>query len=193
MVAIDPTPAKPRTRPKDRREQILREAYRLIAASGFNAVSLSEIAEACGIRKSSVLHHFPSMNDLLLAVLQMREDQDFEYYRDSPHTEEPGPAGARETFTRVFHHNLDRPEFVRLYAILSGEALAPDHPAHDYFAMRTRGAQEELARSLDWKPDPHAAAAELLAFWSGLELAWQHDPELDVRAVWENFSDRFFA
>jgi len=194
MSHTDVDTARPRKRPKDRREQILREAYRLIAEAGFNAVSLADIAAAAGIQKSSVLHHFASMNDLLLGVLALREEQDFAFYLESA---DDGPArdagAARERFTRVFHHNLDRPEFMRIYAILSGESLSADHPAHAYFAERTRLARSEIARSLSWKPDPALAAAELLAFWEGLELSGGHDPELDVRAVWEGFADRFFV
>jgi AcrR family transcriptional regulator len=184
----------PRMKAEDRRQQILNEAFQLIAVGGFNAVSLSDIARACGIQKSSVLHHFPSMNDLLFAVLQMREDQDFEFYSTLPMQDDaPGPQAARERFTRVFHHNLERHEFVRLYSILSAEALAPGHPAHEYFAMRSRLARGEVARSLQWKPDPDLAAAEFIAFWDGLELSWRQDPDLDPKAMWEGYCERFFA
>ena len=88
-----------RMHPEDRREQILRESLRLIATSGFNAVSLSDVARACGIQKSSVLHHFPSMNDLLLAVLTLREQQDLLFYTaldiESPADGEVGGARRR--------------------------------------------------------------------------------------------------
>lgn len=191
-AAVD-APAR-RRRPKDRREQILKAAFELIAESGFNAVSLADIASACGIQKSSVLHHFPSMNHILLEVLRMREDEDYEVYR----TEDEAPAeseieAARRRFTRVFLYNLERPQLVRLYSILSAEALAPDHPAHEFFAERTRVAREEIARSLPWKPSPEHAAIELHAFWDGLELAWRGDPDIDLRDVWESFCDRFFS
>jgi AcrR family transcriptional regulator len=194
MSTVDERPTFRRMRPADRRAQILQEAFQLIAVGGFNAVSLSDVAKACGIQKSSVLHHFPSMNDLLFGVLQLREDQDFDFYAAQPEQEHPtGPAGARERFTRVFRHNLERQEFVRLYSILSAEALSPDHPAHEYFAMRSRLARSEVARVLDWKDDPALAAAEFLAFWDGLELTWRHDPELDPLAMWESYCDRFFV
>lgn len=184
----------PRMKAEDRREQILQEAFQLIAVGGFNAVSLADIAKACGIQKSSVLHHFPSMNELLFAVLQMRELQDYDFYMEqSAEDGDVTPALARQRFTRVFHHNLERHEFVRLYSILAAEALAPDHPAHEYFGERSRLARAEVAKSLQWKPQPDLAAAELLAFWDGLELNWRQDPTLDPSAVWESFCDRFFV
>lgn len=187
-----------RMHPEDRREQILRESLRLIATSGFNAVSLSDVARACGIQKSSVLHHFPSMNDLLLAVLTLREQQDLLFYTaldiESPAgARSADPTASRQLFTRLFHHNLERPDFVRLYVILSAEALAPEHPAHAFYAENTARARTEITSALAWKPEPALAAVELLSFWQGLEAARCHDPSLDVRAVWETFCDRFFA
>jgi AcrR family transcriptional regulator len=193
---IEPTnkAAPRRRRPKDRRDQILRSAFALIAESGFNAVSLADIAKACGIQKSSVLHHFPSMNHILLEVLRMREDEDYAIYAEDESI--PGESeieAARRRFTRVFEFNLARPQLVRLYSILSAEALASDHPAHDFFAERNRTAIEEIARMLTWKPAPLVAAIELHAFWDGLDLAWRGNPDIDLREVWESFCDRFFV
>ena len=51
------------------RDQILREATRLMAAHGANATSVQSIADAVGIRKASVLYHFPSKEALRKAVL----------------------------------------------------------------------------------------------------------------------------
>lgn len=183
-----------RLAPEARREQILQQASRLIAESGFNAVSLADVGEACGIAKASVLHYYPTMNDLLLAVILHREEQDFFFYMDDA-VDGPAqdPPTARERFTRVFRRNLERPEIVRLYVVLSAEALAADHPAHAYFGDRARQARTEVQQHLSWKADPTLAAAEFLAFWDGLELAWRHDADLDVLGVWNNFCDRFFA
>ncbi|MFJ3034963.1 TetR/AcrR family transcriptional regulator [Curtobacterium pusillum] len=191
------TQATPRPRirmaPEERREQILRAAWRLIAESGFNRVSLADVAAACDIRKSSVLHYFPSMTDLLFAVIALREEEDYEFYADGgPMT--PGDRDSvRAAFTRVFQHNLERPELVRLYTVLSAEALAPDHPAHDYFASRAVLARGELASVLTWKASPSLAAAEFLSFWEGLQLTWRRGDEADAKAIWETFCERFFA
>src|SRR4051812_29324725 len=65
-----------RLAPDVRRRQIVTEATRLISIAGFNRVSLVDIARACGIRGPSVLHYFPSMNDLLAAVLAYRDEVD---------------------------------------------------------------------------------------------------------------------
>ncbi len=53
----------------DVRAQLLEAATKLFAAKGFDGTSLKDIADVVGIRKPSLLYHFPSKNDLRLAVL----------------------------------------------------------------------------------------------------------------------------
>lgn len=57
-------------RPLDVREQILEIATRCFAARGFDGTSLQEIAEGVGIRKPSLLYHFPSKDILRRSVLE---------------------------------------------------------------------------------------------------------------------------
>lgn len=46
------------------REDILHEAERIFAEFGFAGASLDDIAQAVGIRRPSVLHHFPSKREI---------------------------------------------------------------------------------------------------------------------------------
>ena len=51
-----------------RRDDILRIATELFAERGFNAVGMRAIADAVGIRSSSLYYHFPSKMDILHSI-----------------------------------------------------------------------------------------------------------------------------
>jgi len=184
-------PARRRLAPEVRRRQIVMEAARLISASGFNAVSLADIADACNIRKSSVLHHFPSMADLLAAVLDYRDELSHPERQEPEHYE--SPEAANESFRATVAHNQQQRELVRLYVMLRAEALDPGHPAHDYFFERERKALDGFKQVLHWKPRPELAASEMYSFWTGLEALWVADHVVDMLEVWDAFAERFFT
>jgi AcrR family transcriptional regulator len=52
------------------RTKILEAATRLFAAKGVDGTALQEIADAVGVRKPSLLYHFPSKEDLHRSVLE---------------------------------------------------------------------------------------------------------------------------
>jgi AcrR family transcriptional regulator len=52
-----------------RREQILAEATRLFAASGFSNTEVQTIADNLGIGKGTVYRHFPSKRDMFMAAV----------------------------------------------------------------------------------------------------------------------------
>jgi AcrR family transcriptional regulator len=53
----------------DVRSEIVRAATRLFAAKGFDGTALQEVADAVGVTKPAVLHHFPSKEHIRQAVL----------------------------------------------------------------------------------------------------------------------------
>jgi len=175
----------------ERREQILAAATELIAVSGFNGVSLGAFAAACGMTKAGLLHHFPSREQLLVAVLERRDELDLAAILDSS-----APAvdagSARVVVERLVRRNLSQRSIVQLYTVLSAEALDPAHPAHEYFRRRLSTSRAMLAEQLfGWHPEPDRAAVELLAFLDGLQLNWLRDPSIDFVAQWESYAARF--
>lgn len=66
----DPKEAPPRRSRGDGRAQILKAARRLLAARGFEGMTLQAVADEVGIRKPSVLHHFPSKAALRDGVIE---------------------------------------------------------------------------------------------------------------------------
>jgi AcrR family transcriptional regulator len=55
------------------RERILTAAYELFSRRGIRAVGTDEVIERAGVAKATLYRHFATKNDLVLAVLERRE------------------------------------------------------------------------------------------------------------------------
>jgi TetR/AcrR family transcriptional regulator, cholesterol catabolism regulator len=63
------------SRPRDQRyHEILERAARLIHQRGYEATSMQEIAEACGLTKAGLYHHIKTKEALLLAIMHYGMD-----------------------------------------------------------------------------------------------------------------------
>jgi len=51
------------------RDDIVARAIKLMLTGGYDGTSMAQIAEACGIRKASLYHHFPDKDALVLAAI----------------------------------------------------------------------------------------------------------------------------
>jgi AcrR family transcriptional regulator len=56
------------------RERILRAAYELFSRRGIRAVGTDQVIERAGVAKATLYRHFATKNDLVLAVLERREE-----------------------------------------------------------------------------------------------------------------------
>ncbi len=195
LESVDPPEAHSRgayAAGRARKAVILQTATELFGSAGFHTVSMLDVAAACGISRAGLLHHFPSKELLLTAVLAERERADDAVFRWG----DPDDADGRPWFTRLLQlvrHNSTRPELIRLFAVLSAEATAPRHPAHEYFVERyqasRRGCRDAFARAqsaglLTEGADPALLAVELLALLDGLQVQWLLEPDrIDMAAV----------
>ncbi|EPD85726.1 hypothetical protein HMPREF1529_00738 [Microbacterium sp. oral taxon 186 str. F0373] len=174
---------------RERRSRIVRDATALFARDGYAETSLRGIAERVGVSKSTLLHHYPSKDALLRAVLAERDRA----VSVSPPAHVERAADALRDLPRNAAANAaSAPGLIEVYAVLSCEALPPDHPAHDYFAQRfattieyftavLRAAQRD--GDLPTHRDPAREAIRLVALWDGLQYQWLYDREsVDVAA-----------
>lgn len=67
--------SKTRSQSSDARQRILVTAERLFYAEGVRAVGIDRIIAEAEVAKMSLYNHFPSKDDLILAVLQYREEK----------------------------------------------------------------------------------------------------------------------
>jgi TetR/AcrR family transcriptional regulator len=101
-------------RPTDTRERVLQVAQALFAERGYRGTSLRDIAKRIGIKAPSLLHHFPSKQQLYLAVL----DKMFESLEDAANALAWGQGSRQERMRRAVADTIDfiaeRPDFVRI-------------------------------------------------------------------------------
>ncbi|MGE0214844.1 TetR/AcrR family transcriptional regulator [Mycolicibacterium sp.] len=64
-----------RRRPKDRKQQILDQAVALFVDRGFHAVTVEDIAEACGVTARAVYRHYDNKQALLAAAIRAGQEQ----------------------------------------------------------------------------------------------------------------------
>lgn len=175
---------------RDRRARILADAMALFAQDGYGDTSLQSIAQAVGVSKSTLLHHYPSKEALLSAVLAER-DRGIRVLEAAPRPERA--AEVLRGIPREAAHSAEQsPGLVEVYAVLSCEAVPAGHPAHEYFRTRFRTVVDHVTAllrvaqvdgDLPAHRDPTFEALWLVALWDGLQYQWLYDPQgVDVAA-----------
>jgi AcrR family transcriptional regulator len=172
---------------RQRREDIVTAAIEVYRENGYHGSSLREVAKRAGITHAGLIYYFPTKEALLAAVLERRDAEDTE--REQLATGEPGLATLRNQLA-LAAYNVAHPSIVDLYVRLAAEAVAADHPAHDYFVRHYRLARDNVASSLralaaegSLRPDvdPEVAALSFIALEDGLQTQWLTTPgEVDL-------------
>lgn len=184
---------------RERRQQILSVAAEVFSESGFRGASLAHVAARVGMSQPGLLHHYPTKETLILAVLTERDRADDEYIKEIFKDREPSLS---EYWLALCGRNEQQPTLVRLFTVTLAESLDPAHPAHTYYRerfLRTRDgvarrvAADQEERLLSPSLDPHATAAELLALTNGVQLQWLMHREMDMCAILAAHFDRLGA
>ncbi|QKJ18366.1 TetR/AcrR family transcriptional regulator [Microbacterium hominis] len=197
-VAAPPTARRrgPYRKSATTRQAILDAAMDVFAARGYAGGSLREIAGRIGIDQSSILHHFPTKQALLRAVMEERDRRDDDVLAEArPAT----IADVPEAFLALARRNASTPGVLQLYSLLAAESVTPQHPLGDYFRERLPRvragfaqwfAELDAAGMLRAGLTPDFAASAFFALWEGAQLHSVIDPAgIDVVDVLERFLD----
>ncbi|MFB6704342.1 TetR/AcrR family transcriptional regulator [Streptomyces sp. NPDC056333] len=176
-----------------RREQIVTTAAEVYADVGYHGASLREIAKRAGISHVGLLYYFPNREALLAAVLERRDEEDTARIAAKVFS----PRGAVQQLVDLADHNARHPGMVELYVRLAAEAIAEDHPAHEYFREHYRKTREYVHRTLRELAeqgalrdgiDPRIAAEGFVALMDGLQVHWLTSPDaVDMAGVLRSF------
>lgn len=164
----------------DVRSQVVVVATRLFAAHGFDGTSLQDIADAVGVSKPAVLHHFASKEHIRTAVL----DAIVEHWREAlPRLlVAANTADGHQRFAAIYRElqrffgehperarvmvreGLDRPDETR--KLLSGPSVRPWLSA---IGMYVRSSVESGRSQPDVDPEPYVMLAlQLVVFSSAM-------------------------
>jgi AcrR family transcriptional regulator len=165
------------------RERILSAAIEQLSESGYNGISLADIAKRAGLTRSGLLHHFESKEVLLREALGHRLLSNAK----SLHAIESATAFEMlDAVVRMVEFTTWIPNAARAHQILAAEATAPENPAHDWFAEQFAFVRGNMAAALQRSiatgevradVDIDAVTMQLLAMSDGLQLHWLHSPD----------------
>ncbi|MFE9247820.1 TetR/AcrR family transcriptional regulator [Streptomyces sp. NPDC007088] len=164
-----------RARSEGRRAEILRATLEVIAEKGYRGATLGAVAERVGLTQQGLLHHFPTKEALLVAVLAERDQWDAL----------PSGAWRLDLLSSLVEYNAMRPGIVQTFSALLGESVTDAHPARDFFTRRYVAVRGDMASVLrgaygERLPSgltPERAAVLMVAVMDGLQYQWLLDPE----------------
>ncbi len=175
-----------------RRSELTREAARLFAERGYHGTSIGDLAEALGVQKASLYHHFASKQELLYAT--MREGADA-FHGALDAIPEALPVTERIRLAMRAHLAVVAAQldvatvFVREWRYLEGERREEIVAERRRYEGRFRALFREGRELGELRTDLDDAAAALLALSS---LNWAYT-WLTAGRDTDELADRFFA
>ncbi|WP_314192436.1 TetR/AcrR family transcriptional regulator [uncultured Arthrobacter sp.] len=121
-------PAQPSAAPTDTRERVLSTAYDLFSRRSIRDVGVNELIETSGVAKSTFYRHFPSKDDLVLAVLALRDKVWFAEIIAEAQRRGVTPEEELLAFFDVFADRLGSGGYRSNMLITVLMEMGPDHP-----------------------------------------------------------------
>lgn len=174
-----------------KRDELVRKALEIFYREGFHAAGMDLLAAETGISKTTMFKHFPSKEELILAVLRLR-DQEFRTWLFR-RMEEAGPPRAQllamfDALAEWFAESAFRS---CMFIKAASEYPDPTHPIHAQSAEHKRLLFRQVSAIAQkaGAQDPASLARALLLLKEGAivtaHLGHEADPAADAKAVAE--------
>ncbi|MEV4147707.1 TetR/AcrR family transcriptional regulator [Amycolatopsis sp. NPDC049691] len=165
-----------------RREEILDRTRRMLTERGASKISLRAVAEDVGISHGTLLHYFPTIEELMLEVVALNDLSSAEWL--ASHQQ----AGLAEEMIEGARHNVSTAGVIATYtAMLSVAVEETNVVSRAFFIKRFAQGRVALAKALRaGRPDltddrqAEALANLIMAAFDGLQTQWLLDPEVDL-------------
>jgi len=171
-----------------KREEILDVAIELYARTGYDRLSVREIAREAGLSQAGLLYHFANKEELFLEVLRRRDAA-------TAAPDERDRSHSAERLRRVVRENPADPNLMRLFVSMSAEGAQTDSATRGWFTDRYARLLGRIADDVrehqergEMRDDIDAAdiASLLIAAADGLQIQWLLDPDhVDMSARFE--------
>ena len=169
------------------REKLLDAAQTLVQDRGLNAVSFQDLADAVGLKKPSVFHHFRSKDALAQSLLERcRTTYGARYGEVLSRKDLNEPEKLRE-IARIFEEGLSADHLCLLAAMSSNCSAFSDAVRNEMreTALLTIGRYTKVfddgrkAGTLEFRGSPEAAATAFLATLQGLQVLARAKDDVD--------------
>jgi AcrR family transcriptional regulator len=169
-----------------RRGEIIATATAVFGTFGYRGGSLRQIAKQLNLGLTTVMHHFPTKESLLAAVLTQEDAADTNFPERSARN------GFIPTILAIVERNLHRRELVRMFSVVAAEATHPDHAAHEWLRRRYASVIPEYGDAIEHDRslgriattlDSRMLADLVIGTWEGIQVRWLADGTDPVDAM----------
>ncbi len=167
-----------------KQEELLRLAYRLMAAKGMHRMTLQDVADAAGMSKANVVYHYKTKEDLVLTSMQWVLERVAERVVEATASAPGRDEKIRAMIDAIFLDPRRNRAFYTVYAeLIAHSSRNPRFAAlNGWFREIVTGQYAAVIDASDESPETVAEAAMVVrALIDGLFLQWLEEPNWEAR------------
>ena|SRR5262245_33904708 len=172
-------------RQSTRQEELLRLAYRLMAAKGMHRMTLQDVADAAGMSKANVVYHYKTKEDLVLTTMQWVLERVAARVVEATASAVGREAKIRAMIDAIFVDPQRNREFYIVYAELIAHSSRNRRFAalNGWFRDIVTGQYAAVIGSTNARSETSVAEAAMVvrALIDGLFLQWLEEPDWEAR------------